>query len=82
MLFRSVWQPQIFGKAGFHPCQAKEAACRPAEQAGQADPQGQRHGSADRWISQAFSHTYLVGAVIVLILSPIALLTDRKSLKS
>lgn len=33
-------------------------------------------------ISQAFSHTYLVGAVIVLILSPIALLTDRKSLKS
>ncbi|MEK1419546.1 MFS transporter [Limosilactobacillus fermentum] len=32
-------------------------------------------------ISQAFSHTYLVGAVIVLILSPIALLTDRKSLK-
>ena len=35
-------------KAGFHPCQAKEAACRPAEQAGQADPQGQRHGSVDR----------------------------------
>lgn len=33
-------------------------------------------------ISQAFSHTYLVGAVIVLVLSPIALLTDRKSLKS
>ena len=33
-------------------------------------------------ISQAFSHTHLVGAVIVLILSPIALLTDRKSLKS
>ena len=36
----------------------------------------------DRQISQAFSHTYLVGAVIVLILSPIALLTDRKPLKS
>lgn len=33
-------------------------------------------------ISQAFSHTYLEGTVIVLILSPIALLTDRKSLKS
>jgi hypothetical protein len=36
----------------------------------------------NRQISQAFSHTYLVGAVIVLILSPIALLTDRKPLKS
>lgn len=33
-------------------------------------------------IGLAISHTYLVGAVIVLILSPIALLTDRKSLKS
>ncbi|MGL5898755.1 MAG: MFS transporter, partial [Lactobacillaceae bacterium] len=32
----------------------------------------------NRQISQAFSHTYLVGAAIVLILSPIALLTDRK----
>ncbi|MFV4978187.1 hypothetical protein VST05_09115, partial [Lactobacillus delbrueckii subsp. lactis] len=36
----------------------------------------------NRQISQAFSHTYLVGAMIVLILSPIALLTDRKPLKS
>ncbi|MCH7260707.1 MFS transporter, partial [Lactiplantibacillus sp. ME-2] len=36
----------------------------------------------NRQISQAFSHTYLVGAVIVFILSPIALLTDRKPLKS
>ncbi|WP_440311408.1 MFS transporter (plasmid) [Lactiplantibacillus plantarum subsp. plantarum] len=36
----------------------------------------------NRQISQSFSHTYLVGAVIVLILSPIALLTDRKPLKS
>ncbi|MDO8196285.1 MFS transporter [Lactiplantibacillus plantarum] len=36
----------------------------------------------NRQTSQAFSHTYLVGAVIVLILSPIALLTDRKPLKS
>lgn len=35
----------------------------------------------NRQISQAFSHTYLVGSVIVLILSPIALLTDRKPLK-
>ena len=26
-----VWQPQIFGKAGFHPCQAEGAAYRPAE---------------------------------------------------
>ncbi len=36
----------------------------------------------NRQISQAFSHTYLVGAVIILILSPSALLTDRKPLKS
>ncbi|MCT3483047.1 MFS transporter [Lactobacillus delbrueckii subsp. lactis] len=36
----------------------------------------------NRQISQAFSHTYLVGAMIALILSPIALLTDRKPLKS
>ncbi|MCT3558472.1 MFS transporter [Lentilactobacillus buchneri subsp. silagei] len=35
-----------------------------------------------RQISHAFSYTYLVGAVIILILSPIALLTDRKQFKS
>lgn len=35
-----------------------------------------------RQISHAFSYTYLVGAVIILILLPIALLTDRKQFKS
>ena len=37
-----IRQPQISGKAGFHPCQTEGAACRPAEQAGRIDPQGQR----------------------------------------
>ncbi|MEK2554643.1 MFS transporter, partial [Lactiplantibacillus plantarum] len=40
----------------------------------------QKINLGNQQISQAFSHTYLVGAVIVLILSPIALLTDRKPL--
>ena len=35
-----------------------------------------------RQISHAFSRNYLVGAVIVLILSPIALLTDRNQFKN
>lgn len=36
----------------------------------------------NRQISRAFSHTYLLGALLVLVLSPIALLTDRRQTKS
>ena len=33
-------------------------------------------------LSRAFSHTYLVGALIVLCLSPVALWTDRRQLRT
>lgn len=36
----------------------------------------------NRQISRAFSHTYLLSALIILVLSPIALLTDRKQLRN
>ena len=40
--------PYWEGKTGLHPRQAEGAARRPADQAGRIDPQGQRHGNADR----------------------------------